>query len=181
MSPCLHASRQTGVTLLELLVVIVIIALAATLSVAWLGGGEPARLKSSVEQLRSDMRLAGDIAFGQQRIIGWRPDTRGYHFVTWRAQPNGGAQSSGGEWVSLNADEELPDRSWSQPITATLVPPATDDVAPWLIWWPTGEVTGGELTLRSGQERMTLHVDALAVRLADDPAVADEKVAGSFP
>ncbi|KAA0019908.1 type II secretion system protein GspH [Salinicola corii] len=162
MNPCPHASRQAGVTLLELLVVIVIIALAATLSVAWLGGGEPARLRSSVEQLQSDMRLAGDIAFGQQRIIGWRPGIQGYRFVTWRAQSNGG------EWVPLNDDGELPDRSWSQPVTATRVPPAADDAAPWLIWWPNGEVTGGELTLHSGQDQMTLHVDALAVRLADD-------------
>jgi len=165
-------------TLLELLVVIVIIALAASLSVAWLGGGEPARLKSSVEQLRSDMRLAGDIAFGRQRIIGWQPDTWGYRFVTWQAQPNGGG-ANGGEWVALNDDEELPDRSWPQPATATLAPPATDDATPWLIWWPNGEVTGGELTLRSGQERMTLHVDALAVRLADDPTVANEAVANT--
>ena len=167
-------AKQHGMTLLELLVVIVIIGLAASLSVAWLGGGEPARLKSSVEQLRSDMRLASDIAFGRQRIIGWRPGIRGYRFVTWKAQSNGG------EWVPLD-DEELPDRSWSQSVTATLATLATDDAAPRLIWWPNGEVTGGELTLRSGQERMTLHVDALAVRLADDPAVANGKVAGSSP
>ncbi|WP_110666926.1 prepilin-type N-terminal cleavage/methylation domain-containing protein [Salinicola halophilus] len=153
--------RQRGMTLIELLVVIVIIALAAGLGVAWLGGGERDRLQTLTDRLARDWQLAAAVALGQQRVIGWRPVEGGYRFVAWEPARDGGA------WVALSPDATaLAARQWSRPVALEMAsaPDEADGLAPWVAWWPPGEVIGGTLTLSSRGETRTLTVDALGVR-----------------
>lgn len=152
--------RHGGMTLIELLVVVVIVALGASLSVAWLGGGERGRLTTQIDRLDRDWQLAASVALGQQRVIGWRPLAEGYEFVAWQPAANGG------RWVALDEDAALlPARQWADPVELSMSPPPNGEAdQPWTVWWPQGEVLGGTLTLSSGETRRTLTLDASGVR-----------------
>ncbi|WP_106477882.1 type II secretion system minor pseudopilin GspH [Phytohalomonas tamaricis] len=151
-----------GFTLLELLVVVVIVSLATTLSVAWLGGDDHRRLDAATEQLYSDLSLARDVAFLDQQIIGWQADDQGYRFVTWRHRQN--ADEWG--WVPLGSQRLAP-QAWPIPLSvessSTSVQPVPDTDTPRLVWWPNGEVIGGRLVLGYDGTQRTLEVDALGV------------------
>ncbi|WP_043527778.1 GspH/FimT family pseudopilin [Litchfieldella xinjiangensis] len=151
-----------GFTLLELLVVVVIVSLATTLSVAWLGGDDHQRLDAATERLHSDLSLARDVAFLDQRIIGWLADDRGYRFVTWRPRQDG----DGWDWVPLDSQRLAP-QTWPVPLAieslSASAPSAPGTDMPRLVWWPNGEVIGGRLVLGHGGTQRVLEVDALGV------------------
>ncbi|GAB2780446.1 hypothetical protein GCM10027040_03120 [Halomonas shantousis] len=156
-----------GFTLLELLVVVVIVSLATTLSVAWLGGDDHRRLDAATERLRSDLGLARDVAFLDQRIIGWQADDQGYRFVTWRYEPDAGVW----RWVPLES-RRLSPQAWpmslsvmsfsEESVSAGAASPDAADM-PRLVWWPNGEVIGGRLVIGHDGAQRALEVDALGV------------------
>lgn len=161
-------NQQSGFTLLELMVVLVIMGLAASLSVAWLAGSGPQRASTALQQLESDWRLAADMAMGEQRIIGWQVSAQGYRFVAWSVDPK---QPGQGQWQPITS-RQLPQRQWSQPVELQRTPAmalaaeswdtprsprrknamtansASSGSMPWLIWWPNGEVLSATLTLQ---------------------------------
>ncbi|MHB0776776.1 GspH/FimT family pseudopilin [Halomonas sp. WWR20] len=151
-----------GFTLLELLVVVVIVSLATTLSVAWLGGDDHRRLDAATERLRSDLTLARDVAFLDQRIIGWQADARGYQFVTWRYVPDTGEW----RWVPLES-QRLSPQTWPTSLSIDSVsagaPSTADADMPRLVWWPNGEVIGGRLIIGHDGTQRALEVDALGI------------------
>lgn len=155
-------SHARGFTLLELLVVVVIVSLATTLSFAWLGGDDHRRLDAAIEQLHSDLTLARDVAFLDQQIIGWQADDQGYRFVTWRYEPDANVW----RWVPLDSQRLAP-QDWPRPLLVESVsanapsPPDTD--MPRIVWWPNGEVIGGRLVLGHNGTKRALEVDALGV------------------
>ncbi|MCG7601616.1 type II secretion system minor pseudopilin GspH [Halomonas sp. McH1-25] len=158
----MNCSHARGFTLLELLVVVVIVSLATTLSVAWLGGDDHRRLDAAAERLHSDLNLARDMAFLDQRIIGWQADAQGYRFVTWRYVPDSGVW----RWVPLESQRLTP-QPWPMPLAVESVTAkassADDTDMPRLVWWPNGEVIGGRLVLDHDGARRALEVDALGV------------------
>lgn len=153
-------AAQAGFSLLELLIVLAIIASLAGLSVAWLEGGNGQGLAANSEQLRRDLERAALVALDEQRVVGLRPDHQGYVFVT-----RGRDDTT---WRSLDM-RRLPPRHWPDTLQLERLPsPPADDDAPWLLWWPDGEVAGGRLRLGDGQAARTLVVDALGVRFATE-------------
>ncbi|GHB06532.1 GspH/FimT family pseudopilin [Modicisalibacter luteus] len=151
-----------GFTLLELLVVVVIVSLATTLSIAWLGGDDHRRLDAAAERLHGDLSLARDVAFLDQQIIGWQANAQGYRFVTWRYEPDTGVW----RWVPLESHRLAP-QTWPIPLSVESVsanaPSAPDTDMPRLVWWPNGEVIGGRLILGHGGTQRALEVDALGI------------------
>lgn len=149
-------TAQRGFTLLELMVVLVIMGLAASFSVAWLAGSGPQQAQEQLQQLESDWRLAADMAMGEQQIIGWQVTAQGYRFVTWSVIPD---QPGQGHWIPLET-RHLPQRHWHQPVDLKRTPAMSTtqgtferqnnglSMAPWLIWWPNGEVLSATLRLR---------------------------------
>lgn len=96
-----------GFTLLELLIVIVLIAIATTVITI---GGAPDPRQSLVEQaqrLGLLLTLASDEVRIREQPISWEGDLNGYRFVT----------ETGGERRLLNDDDLLHERSWPQPLT----------------------------------------------------------------
>jgi general secretion pathway protein H len=96
-----------GFTLLELLVVIALIAIATTVITL---SGAPDRRQSLVEQaqrLGLLLTLASDEARIRQQPISWEGDLNGYRFVT----------EVGGERRLLSDDDLLHERTWPQPLT----------------------------------------------------------------
>ncbi|WIX31971.1 GspH/FimT family pseudopilin [Salinicola sp. JS01] len=151
----MSARATRGFSLIELLVVIVIIALGASLAVAWLAGTRPGeRLEREARDLAGTFRLAADVARARQRVIGWQPQGDGYRFVSW--QPGHGWQAFG-ERLGLAAQR------WDPPLQPSRKPPAADTTTPWLVWLPDGEVVGAHIQLASDGARRTLAVDALGV------------------
>jgi type II secretion system protein H len=155
-------SHARGFTLLELLVVVVIVSLATTLSVAWLGGDDHRRLDAATERLHSDLSLARDVAFLDQQVIGWQADNQGYRFVTWRYEPATGVW----RWVPFDSPRLAP-QAWPIPLSVESVSASAPSVPsadmPRLVWWPNGEVIGGRLTLGHNGTKRALEVDALGI------------------
>ena len=159
----------SGFSLLELMVVIFIVALGSSLTIAWLGGTDSAsRLRSVAQQLAAEFQLAGDIATARQQVIGWQPLEDGYRFLSWQAD---------GRWQPWGERSGLTPQRW--PLT---VHPQSDLHAwhthaqrvvqqrgeqPWLVWLPSGEVIGGRVILHGADTHVTIEVDALTVRLTD--------------
>ncbi|ODC04889.1 type II secretion system protein GspH [Terasakiispira papahanaumokuakeensis] len=169
---------QRGFTLLELMVVLVIMGLAASFSVAWLAGSESQQAQTQLKQLESDWRLAADMAMGEQQIIGWQVSAQGYRFVVWAVDP---AQPGQGQWQPLQG-RQLPARQWSQPVLLTRTPamplaPSQDSAnsTPWLIWWPNGEVLSATVTLKipardTASLRQQWRIDGLGIHLQNSPS-----------
>lgn len=160
--------RESGFTLLELLVVLVIIALGAGLGVSWLQGGSDQRLQSFSQQWADELRMAASHALGQRQLVAMIGNDQGYRFVTWQ-HPRGDAE---GRWAPLSTPL-LTEKTWP---TGLAVSPQTPSEAggPWLAWWPDGEVLATRLDMRLSGSRIVLAVDGRGVRLEPPGEVVDE-------
>lgn len=154
-----------GFSMIELMVVLFIIALGSSLTVAWLGGADTSsRLRGTAQQLAAEFQLASEVATARQQVIGWQPLAEGYRFLAWQAD---------GSWQPWGARSGLNASHWSLPIRPERLPPMSTAVnglpqreqPPWLVWWPDGEVLGGRLILHSERAHIAIDVDALSVVL----------------
>ncbi|MBS9403129.1 type II secretion system protein [Halomonas sp. TRM85114] len=140
-----------GFSLLELMVVLAVMGVVASLSVALLDRAQRQPLETAREQLRRDLAEAGDQAVQRQRLIGWQPREAGYRFLSWHP-------GEGGHWQPL-ASRWLPERAWPDGLTVTRreSAPASSDT-PWVVWWPDGENIGATLVLHHAGQRLELTV-----------------------
>jgi type II secretion system protein H len=97
--------RRNGFTLIEMLVTIGILGLAAAVVVPSLQGIESRRLQEEVARLRALFRIAQDEARVSGRTLVWEADLQGYRF---RPLVPETAPEAGREW----RDELLRARSW---------------------------------------------------------------------
>jgi len=78
------ARRSRGLTLVELMIVVTIIAIAAALAVPRLGGTQTTRLRAAAELLAADLAFAQieSIAHGDDpRMVVFDPDASEYHLA----------------------------------------------------------------------------------------------------
>jgi general secretion pathway protein H len=108
-----------GFTLLELLVVLVILGVAAgavSLSVA---PSEERMVEREAQRLASLFRLAQDEARVRGRPVSWEADAQGYRFLIGRQEPEA-------------ADDPLRARSWPFPVQRIVAPPLAFGAEPLL-------------------------------------------------
>ncbi|WP_270373760.1 GspH/FimT family pseudopilin [Marinicauda sp. Alg238-R41] len=135
----LDRSGEAGVSLVEMMVVVAIIAMMAsvvTLSVT----GRPALVELEAERLLARFLEARETALVTGTLVGFAPDpdAGGYRFVTYR----------GGSWQDLPDHPALAPRSLADTVRITLDGPAArsdagrseadDDPVPHLWFDPTG-------------------------------------------
>src|ERR1700756_5268672 len=81
MHCCLHRSRAKGVTLLELLIVLALLALVAGMVLPTFGNGAPtSELKSAARQLAAGLRIARSEAVTEKRETFLTLDLEGRRF-----------------------------------------------------------------------------------------------------
>lgn len=160
--------RQTGFTLLEVLVVVFIIAMTTSLAVVTLGRDEQSQVDQQARQLLADFAFARDLALHQHRLVGWHPDADGYHFSQ---------RDSRGRWQK-HTSRALPERHWPEHLQLQEKPQGlqedslqqekkTENSQPGLVFFPSGEVTPATLTLAMPAGKRRIRVQAQAFELLE--------------
>jgi general secretion pathway protein H len=141
--------RARGVTLLELLIVLAIMALGAALVVPMLGSGvSNTELRSAARQLASGLRLARSEAVAQRRETFLVLDVAGRRFKVDRDIQEH-ALNKGIELKLFTAQKDL-----------------VDDKVGSIRFYPDGGSNGGRITVASGDRKYEVDVDWLTGRVA---------------
>ena len=106
----LRLRRQQGLTLLEVIVVIVIIGIVSTLFMPSMAQESAAR--KSVTQLFALMKAAADTSILTNFEVGLQLDTQGYRFFRW--------DDAAAEWRAITDDHILRPRLWPKNVTQEL-------------------------------------------------------------
>ncbi|WP_245742659.1 type II secretion system minor pseudopilin GspH [Marinobacter segnicrescens] len=110
--------RQAGFTMIEILVVLVLLGLLASLAIVNLGGGEQRELNSKVRELYVLMQTAAEQAILNNEELGLVVDEQGYRFLvydeleqTWRSESERLFQGRNfPEWMSVTlfSEDDIP-------------------------------------------------------------------------
>lgn len=152
--PVLSRARQSGFTLIEILVVLVVIGLLASLAVFTMAGSSQQReLEGEVRELFLLMQTASEQAVLNNRELGLRLEEGGYQFVALEDQT--------GDWKA-SGERIFRARSLPDWVTVTefiesdapRLASAEDRLRPDVVFFSSGETTPFELefTLASGSE-----------------------------
>ncbi len=142
-------SRASGVTLLELLIVLVIMAAVSGLVVPMFGSGvSTTELKSAARQLASGLRLARSEAITQRRETFLVIDVAGRRFRVDR-NPREHPLPRDVELKLFTAQKDL-----------------IDDKVGSIRFFPDGGSNGGRITVASGERKFEVDVDWLTGRVA---------------
>lgn len=148
-------TRQRGLTLVELLVVLGIIAMITLLAVPRIGGMLPGmELRAAAEELRSDIRRVRNTALRESRETRLVLDLE---TGTWRDGDGavGGALPEGMEFAITVARQEQ-----------------TGEASGGVRFYPDGTSTGAKVTLSRGERALLLSIDWFDghVRIAEPEA-----------
>jgi len=142
------AGRSGGVTLLELLIVLVIIAFVTAISIPIVNGVSNAEMRSAARQLASGLRLARSEAVSQRRETFLVIDLAGRRFK-----------------VDRDAKEYALPRNVELKLF-TAQKDLVDDKVGSIRFYPDGGSNGGRITLGAGDRRYEVDVDWLTGRVA---------------
>lgn len=165
-----HRGRESGFTLIEVLVVVFIIGVILGFATLSLGGRSlDDRLEQEARRLTEVLRLASEQAIVTSAQIGFRPSENGYEFLTPGEE----------RWVPLEAPRS-PFRAHQFEIPAELL--LTDAPAalrgdnkdlPAVVFFSSGELTPFEFSLRveglDKVERIRGRIDGLITRIGPTP------------
>jgi len=141
--------RHAGVSLLELMIVLMIMALAAALVVPMLGSGvSNTELRSSARQLAAGLRLARSEALAQRRETSLVLDVEQRRFKVDR-DPQEHALPRDVELKLFTAQKDLVDEKIGS-----------------IRFYPDGGSNGGRITVGSGERKYEVDVDWLTGRVA---------------
>jgi general secretion pathway protein H len=160
-------ARGAGFTLVEVMVVIVVIGICATLAVVNLGGDSVRDLEREAKRLAGTLEHAQALAQWQSETLGVSMEGGGYRF--WR-------RDSTDQWTALTGDDVLAPRALAAgmrvaPMTYAGAPVAPDAILPFR---PTGRNEPYALALASSAGNVVVTGDPLgrvtyAVAAADAP------------
>lgn len=136
--------REAGVTLLELLVVMTLIAIAAGAVVLTAVPATPP-LAQEAERLAARAALARDEAALSGRVVALRMDADGYRFE----------RRTGPDWSALEEPPFAPVR-WGEDVRVEFTPRAPDAR---VLFDPAAFATAAEVLLRRGSERARVRFD----------------------
>ena len=140
---------QRGVTLLELLIVLVIMAIVAAFTIPMFGGPvSTSELRASARQLAAGLRLARSEAVSERRETFLVLDVAGKRFKVDR-DPQEHALPSRVELKLFTAQNDL----------------VSDNVGA-IRFYPDGGSNGGRITIASGSRKFDVDVDWLTGRVA---------------
>jgi len=143
------ASRQRGVTLLELLIVLAIMALVAGIALPLLGNGvSTTELRSSARQLAAGLRAARTEALAQRRETFLVLDVAGKRFKV-DQDPREHKLPAGIELKLFTAQNDLVDATTGA-----------------IRFFPDGGSNGGRITVAAGTRKYEVDVDWLTGRVA---------------
>lgn len=154
----LARARQTGFTLIEILVVLVVIGLLAALAVFTMAGSSQQReLENEVRELFLLMQTASEQAVLNNQELGLRLEEGEYQFVAFEDQT--------GDWKA-SGERMFRARSLPEWITVTefiesdapRLASAEDRLRPDVVFFSSGETTPFELEFTLGSSSETTHV-----------------------
>lgn len=162
------AYKSQGFTLLEVLVVLFIIGLTASIAVVTMQRSEQDLVDKQARQLVEDFSYARDLALNRYRLVGWQVTQQGYQFAL---------RDELGSWQPF-ISRGLPQRQWPEGVrlqglseksalTKELSAEFSEDLAPAMVFFPAGEVTALNLTLKAGEAKRSLRVQAGQFELLD--------------
>ncbi len=147
--PCCTRRHIVGVSLIELMIVLMIMAIVAALVVPMLGGGvSNTELRSAARQLASGLRLARSEAVSQRRETFLVLDVAGRRFKVDR-DPQEHALPRDVELKLFTAQKDLVDEKTGS-----------------IRFYPDGGSNGGRITVGSGERKYEVDVDWLTGRVA---------------
>ena len=147
--PCITHRRAAGVSLIELMIVLMIMAIVAALVVPMLSGGvSNTQLRSAARQLASGLRLARSEAVSQRRETFLLLDVAGRRFKVDR-DPQEHALPRDVELKLFTAQKDLVDEKTGS-----------------IRFYPDGGSNGGRITVGSGERKYEVDVDWLTGRVA---------------
>jgi general secretion pathway protein H len=147
-SPC-PVARQHGVTLLELLVVLALMALLATVTLPLLGSGvSTTAMKGAARELAAGLRQARTEAMASRRETLVMIDLEGRRFVV-GDEPKPRAMPDGIEVKLFTAQMDI-----------------VNDKVGGIRFYPDGGSNGGRVTLAAGERRFEVDIDWLTGRVA---------------
>lgn len=145
----MNRQRTVGVSLLELMIVLMIMAIIAALVVPMFGGGvSNTQLRSAARQLASGLRLARSEAVAQRRETFLVVDVAERRFKVDR-NPQEHALPRDVELKLYTAQKDL-----------------VDDKIGSIRFYPDGGSNGGRITVGSGERKYEIDVDWLTGRVA---------------
>jgi general secretion pathway protein H len=148
-APRLSRRRTAGVSLLELMIVLMIMAIVAAFVVPMLGGGvSNTELRSAARQLAAGLRLARSEAVSQRRETFLVLDVAGRRFKVDR-DPQEHALPRDAELKLYTAQKDLVDEKIGS-----------------IRFYPDGGSNGGRITVGSGERKYEVDVDWLTGRVA---------------
>lgn len=153
-----HAARETGLTLVEMLVVLAIIGILASVTLLGIGGGNRTRAgKIEAARLADRLRFAADDVRVAERPLAFAWDARGYSFVDWDAKA--------GRWQADRSGQLGPRHDLPAGITL-----AVDGARPPVAIAADGAGPVIEARIASASARWTVAFDGLDARVAADAA-----------
>lgn len=151
--------RQSGFTLLELMVVVVLVGIILTFVVGTVGdGGKHDRIHRETKRLNALIEMVGEEAILQSAIIGMHIEEHSYQFLRYQES----------EWQGIENDTLLRKRELDRSMTLQLLVEGFDielgaetdeedeektSIKPHVVFLPSGERTAFELALTYEDDR----------------------------
>lgn len=152
------ATRQAGFTLLEILVVLIIVGLLASLAVFSFGGSSQQReLKNEVRDLYLLMQTASEQAVLNNRELGLQVIEEGYQFVAYEDESGDWAASGERLFRPGSFPEWLVVTKFIESDAPRLVS-AEDELRPDVVFFSSGETTPFEIEFTVGKNSDYLHI-----------------------
>ena len=175
-----HRNASAGFTMIEILVVLVVVGLLASLAVVNLGGSAERReLENTVRDLYLLMQTASEQAILNNQELGLVLEEGSYRFVVFNDEER--------TWVSqserLFRPRALPEGTEVTSIIANDLPRLTskgEATQPDIVFFSSGEITPFELEFSSGGERESSHLlESDGIRGIEWLAPGEERIGAS--
>ncbi|MBU2955976.1 type II secretion system minor pseudopilin GspH [Marinobacter sp. F3R08] len=151
-------SRQAGFTLIEILVVLVVVGLLASLAVFTMGGNSQQReLESEVRELFLLMQTASEQAVLNNMELGLKLEEDSYQFVAYQDQTADWKASGERLFRSRSLPEWLTVTEFIES-DAPRLSSSEDALLPDVVFFSSGETTPFELEFTLGNGSDTMHV-----------------------
>ncbi len=150
-----RASRAAGFTLIEVLIVVLLIAITASLAVVSLRQDDRALVRAEAVRLAESFRHVQDEAILTGTTFGWRAESRGYEYLR---------RTADRQWTPVEADgsaafaRRLPDavRLVDVEVNGVKVDPGMLLVVP-----PSGMSANARVVLETGRDRAFVEIGAV--------------------